>query len=71
MQYAPVVRIDSPKPLRVILVVHLRTALEVATALGDLHRIPVFHVDLEPYEYPLLIREGQGSDPDCRLRVVV
>jgi serine/threonine protein kinase len=30
------------------LVVHLRTALEVATALADLHRIEVFHVDLNP-----------------------
>jgi serine/threonine protein kinase len=30
------------------LVAHLRTSLEVATALADLHRIGVFHVDLNP-----------------------
>ena len=30
------------------LVVNLRTSLEVATALADLHRIGVFHVDLNP-----------------------
>lgn len=30
------------------MVTHLRTAMEVATALSELHRLPIFHVDLNP-----------------------
>jgi serine/threonine protein kinase len=41
------------------LVTHLRTALAVATALGDLHRIGVVHVDLNPMN--ILYRSEQGA----------
>ena len=40
------------------LVSHLRTSLEVAKALADLHRIGVFHVDLNPMN--VLYRAEQG-----------
>jgi serine/threonine protein kinase len=30
------------------MVAHLRTAIEVARALGELHGVPIFHVDLNP-----------------------
>ena len=40
------------------LVTHLRTALEVATALADLHRIQVFHIDLNPMN--ILYRSEMG-----------
>jgi serine/threonine protein kinase len=40
------------------LVGHLRTSLEIATALGELHRIPVCHVDLNPMN--ILYRVEQG-----------
>ena len=40
------------------LVGHLRTALAVAAALADLHRIGVFHVDLNPMN--ILYRSQQG-----------
>jgi serine/threonine protein kinase len=40
------------------LVGHLRTALEVASALGELHRIPVFHMDLNPMN--ILYRAEKG-----------
>ena len=40
------------------LVAHLRTSLEVARALGDLHRIRIFHVDLNPMN--ILYRVEQG-----------
>ena len=40
------------------LVAYLRTALEVATALADLHRIGIFHVDLNPMN--ILYRVEQG-----------
>jgi serine/threonine protein kinase len=41
------------------LVGHLRTALEIATALSDLHRIEIFHVDLNPMN--VLYRAEKGS----------
>ena len=40
------------------LVAHLRTSLEVARALRDLHRIRIFHVDLNPMN--ILYRVEQG-----------
>jgi serine/threonine protein kinase len=40
------------------LVTHLTTALAVATALAELHRIGVFHVDLNPMN--ILYRSQQG-----------
>jgi serine/threonine protein kinase len=40
------------------LVAHIRTSLEVAKALADLHRIGVFHVDLNPMN--ILYRVEQG-----------
>jgi serine/threonine protein kinase len=40
------------------LVAHLRTALEISTALLELHRIRVFHVDLNPMN--ILYRAEQG-----------
>jgi serine/threonine protein kinase len=41
------------------LVAHLRTSLEVARALGHLHRIRIFHVDLNPMN--ILYRGEKGS----------
>ena len=46
------------------LVAHLRTSLEVATALADLHRIGVFHVDLNPMN--ILYRSETGR-PTIRI----
>ncbi|MEQ1757184.1 MAG: protein kinase [Vicinamibacterales bacterium] len=40
------------------LVAHIRTSLEVATALADLHRIQIFHVDLNPMN--ILYRAEKG-----------
>jgi serine/threonine protein kinase len=40
------------------LVAHLRTSLEVAKALAELHRIGIFHVDLNPMN--ILYRVEQG-----------
>lgn len=40
------------------LVAHLRTSLEIAKALAELHRIRVFHVDLNPMN--ILYRAEQG-----------
>jgi serine/threonine protein kinase len=41
------------------LVVHLRTALEVAAALAELHRIGVFHVDLNPMNILYRFEKGR------------
>jgi len=38
---------------------HLRTAIEVARALMELHRIPIFHVDLNPMN--ILHRQERGT----------
>ena len=40
------------------LVAHLRMALDVATALADLHRMQIFHVDLNPMN--ILYRQEKG-----------
>lgn len=39
-------------------VAHLRTAMMVAAALGELHSIPIFHVDLNPMN--ILLRTEKG-----------
>lgn len=44
----PLARTIGPERMPERLVAHLRTSLEVATALADLHRIQIFHVDLNP-----------------------
>ena len=44
----PLATTIGPERMPHQLVTRLRTALAVATALAELHRIPVFHVDLNP-----------------------
>jgi serine/threonine protein kinase len=44
----PLATTIGPERMADRLVAHLRTALEVATALSDLHRIGIYHVDLNP-----------------------
>jgi hypothetical protein len=44
----PLATTIGPERMPHRLVAHLRTSLEVARALADLHRIGVFHVDLNP-----------------------
>lgn len=38
----------GPEPVPARMVAYLRTALEVARALGQIHRLNIFHVDLNP-----------------------
>src|SRR5687768_8287036 len=54
----PLATTIGPERLPHRLVAHLRTSLEVATALAALHRIPIFHVDLNPMN--ILYRVEQG-----------
>lgn len=44
----PLATAIGPERIAARLVSHLRTSLAVATALADLHRIHVFHIDLNP-----------------------
>jgi serine/threonine protein kinase len=44
----PLATTIGPERMPHRLVAHLRTCIEVATALAELHRIRVFHVDLNP-----------------------
>ena len=52
----PLATTIGPEPMPDRLVAHLRISLEVATALAELHRIQVFHVDLNPMN--ILYRVG-------------
>jgi serine/threonine protein kinase len=54
----PLATTIGPERMPHRLVGHLRTSLEVARALADLHRIRVFHVDLNPMN--ILYRVEQG-----------
>ncbi len=54
----PLATTIGPERMPARLVAHLRTALEVATALADLHRIQVVHVDLNPMN--ILYRSEKG-----------
>jgi serine/threonine protein kinase len=55
----PLATTIGPERMAHRLVAHLRTSLEVATALADLHRIRIFHVDLNPMN--ILYRVGQAK----------
>ena len=54
----PLATTIGPERMPQRLVAYLRTSVEVARALGDLHRIGVFHVDLNPMN--ILYRAEQG-----------
>ena len=54
----PLATTIGPERLPHRLVAHLRTLLEVARAVADLHRIRIFHVDLNPMN--ILYRLEQG-----------
>jgi serine/threonine protein kinase len=54
----PLARTISAERMPHRLVAHVRMALEVATALAELHRLQVFHVDLNPMN--ILYRVEQG-----------
>src|SRR5688500_19203652 len=49
----------GPERLPHRLVAHLRTSLEVARALADLHQLQIFHVDLNPMNILYRVAEGR------------
>jgi serine/threonine protein kinase len=55
----PLATTIGPERMPGRLVAHLRTSLEVATALADLHGIEVFHVDLNPMNILYRAEEGR------------
>jgi serine/threonine protein kinase len=54
----PLATTIGPERMPTRLVGHLRTALEVANSLGELHRLQIFHVDLNPMN--ILYRSEAG-----------
>jgi serine/threonine protein kinase len=60
----PLATTIGPEPVPARMVAHLRTALEVAKALSEIHELKVFHVDLNPMN--ILYRMERGS-PVIRL----
>jgi hypothetical protein len=55
----PLATTIGPERLPHRLVAHLRTSLEVARALADLHRIRIFHVDLNPMNILYRVERGR------------
>ena len=53
------------------LVAHLKLAIEIARALIDIHRLEIFHVDLNPMNVLYRASHDRARDQDRRLRVVV
>ena len=53
---------NEPVPAR--LVSHLRTAIEVCRALAELHRLQIFHVDLNPMN---ILYRSRAGDPVIRI----
>ena len=54
----------SAEPLPARHVAHLRTAIEIAKALTELHGLPIWHVDLNPMN---IMSRWQGGKPVIRL----
>ncbi len=54
----PLAMTIGPEPAPERMVTHLRTAIEVAKALGEIHRLNIFHVDLNPMN--ILFRTERG-----------
>ena len=55
----PLATTIGPERLPHRLVAHIRTSLEVGRALAELHRIGVFHVDLNPMNILYRVEEGR------------
>jgi serine/threonine protein kinase len=55
----PVATTIAPEPIPGRMVAHLRTAIEVATALTEIHGLNIFHVDLNPMN--ILHRVERGA----------
>ena len=60
----PLAMTIGPEPVPERMVAHLRTAIEVAKALGEIHHLMIFHVDLNPMN--ILYRMERGR-PVIRL----
>ena len=54
----PLAMTIGPEPVPARMVAHLRTAIEVAKALLEIHRLQIFHVDLNPMN--ILYRTESG-----------
>ena len=55
----PLATTIGPERLPDRLVAHLRTLMEVARAPADLHRIRIFHVDLNPMNILYRVKQGR------------
>ena len=67
----PLATIVGAERSRHRLVGHLMTAIEVARALSEIHRLEIFHVDLNPMNILHRTAERPARHPPRRLRVVV
>ena len=54
----------GPEPVAARMVAHLRTAIEVAKALLEIHQLKIFHVDLNPMN---ILYRTEGGKPVIRL----
>ncbi len=54
----PVATTIGTEPMPARMVAHIRTAIEVAKALAQLHGLPIFHVDLNPMNILHRVEKG-------------
>jgi serine/threonine protein kinase len=54
----PLATAISPEPMPAKMVAHIRTALEVTKALTQIHRLNIFHVDLNPMNILQRVEKG-------------
>ena len=57
----PLATVVGTEPIPARMVAHLRTTIEVATALADLHRLKIFHVDLNPMNILHRMEKGKPA----------
>ena len=60
----PLATTIGPEPVPTRMVAHLRTAIEVAKALVEIHQLKIFHVDLNPMN---ILYRTEGGRPVIRL----
>jgi serine/threonine protein kinase len=60
----PLATAIGPEPLPARMVAYLRTTIEIAKALGELHALRIFHVDLNPMN---VLYRWEGGRPVIRI----
>ena len=63
----PLATVVGTEPIPARMVANLRATIEVATALADLHRLKIFHVDLNPMNILQKMEKGKPAMRDVEI----